>query len=133
MKVVELTKYIGIPYKLHGRDYSGADCYGLVYLYLKDRGYTLPKYDIPYSMEDAETLISKNKPLLSGDLLEHPIEDCIVLFYKGKVPNHIGVYTQGGILHTSSMRDSVFESIKSRTLRRFYKMEFYSVKSYYTG
>ena len=51
--------YMAIPYKLHGRDFEGADCYGLVYLYLKEFGYTLPKYEISYTLGTAEQIIAQ--------------------------------------------------------------------------
>jgi len=37
--------FIGIPFKNKGRDYSGVDCYGLVYLVYRDyKKISIPKY-----------------------------------------------------------------------------------------
>jgi cell wall-associated NlpC family hydrolase len=127
------NKYIGIPYKLHGRASTGCDCYGLVYLYLADHGYTLPKYDFSYTLEQAEHEITVERALLLGERIDTPEECAIVLLYMGEYPVHMGVYTENGILHASSTKDSIFEPIYARSLQRFTKMEFYSVsKSYCT-
>ena len=30
-------KFLGIPYKLHGRDFKGTDCLGLMQIYFKEQ------------------------------------------------------------------------------------------------
>lgn len=122
---VDIIKFLGIPYIIGGRDYTGCDCYGLVYLYLKEQGQQLPVYDFTYVFEDACELINEKKPLLVGESLITPKENCIVLFYRGRHPTHMGVYVDGGVLHTTQKYDSVYEKIS--VLTRYRKMEFYSV------
>lgn len=126
-------RFIGIPYKLHGRDFTGCDCYGLVYLYMLEHGYTLPKYDFSYTLENREKELTVERALLLGEQIDEPKELAIVLFYIRNHPLHVGVFTNGGILHTTENRDSVFENINSPKLQRFSKMEYYSVnESYHT-
>jgi len=130
---MDLSRYVGIPYQLHGRDYSNADCYGLVYLYYSELGYALPKLDKPYILKEAESLVHKYTPLITGKQLTVPESPCVVVMYKHGIPTHVGVYVDKGIIHTSSNRGSVYEKLKNVN-RRFTRLEFYSVsKSYYTG
>lgn len=82
---------LGIPYKLHGRDKDGYDCYGLVIEVEKRFGRRLPDF---YTKSKADHLnigelikssriIKTNTPVL-GDL---------ILFYDSKGRTvHIGVY-----------------------------------------
>lgn len=123
-------QYVGIPYKLHGRDINGVDCYGLVYLYLNHKGYTLPKYEINYTMTTAKEIIAQEYAVVLGERLQSAEDDCIVLLYRGNIPTHIGVCVGTNILHTTKHSDSVFESIK-RIKRRFTYMEFYHVNKSY--
>lgn len=125
------SKFIGIPYKLHGRDFTGCDCYGLVYLYMLEQGYTLPKYDFSYTLENREKELTVERALLLGRQIDKPEEAAIVLLYKRNRPLHVGVFTDGGILHTTESRDSVFENINSPQLKRFSKMEYYRVNESY--
>jgi murein DD-endopeptidase len=38
-------QFVGIPYVAHGRDYAGADCWGLLYLFYRDvLGVQIPSY-----------------------------------------------------------------------------------------
>ena len=41
----DLNKYIGIPWKLNGRNFKGIDCIGLVWLYFKELGIKIPDGD----------------------------------------------------------------------------------------
>jgi hypothetical protein len=130
---MDLYKYIGIPYELHGRTFDGCDCYGLVYLYFSELGYALPKLDKPYILEEAEQLVHTYTPLLAGEQLEVPESPCIVVMYKHFIPTHVGVFVDGGIIHTSQKRGSVYEKLKN-IKKRFTGLEFYRVsESYYTG
>lgn len=44
--MIDLAKYVGLPYKPGGRDRDGIDCYGLVWLFYRDElGIALPRYE----------------------------------------------------------------------------------------
>lgn len=53
-----MDKYIGIPFKEHGRDINGWDCYGLIYYILKKEfNINIPSYVDNYgSIEDYRQL-----------------------------------------------------------------------------
>lgn len=60
-----VEEYIGIPYKRHGRDISGLDCWGIVMRVYEDRyGIKLPGYDFLYE-EAAEA--EEVRALLTGE------------------------------------------------------------------
>lgn len=42
--MIDPVTYMAIPYEPNGRDYNGADCYGVVYLALRELGYDPPDY-----------------------------------------------------------------------------------------
>jgi murein DD-endopeptidase len=127
-----MDKYIGIPYVLGGRSYDGADCYGLVYLILQEHGYTLPKYDITYTIQERASIISENSPLVLGTRLDAPEDACVVLFYKGTYATHMGVYMYNGVFHTIQATNSIHERLNTGSLRRYTKVEFWRVADNYT-
>lgn len=96
--------YIGIPYKSHGRDFDGCDCYGLCRLFLKNEmGKDLPEinqYADASAAAEVSNLIINNQPLLSGDRKDIPeVGDVVVIRFKG-IASHVGVYVgHGRILH----------------------------------
>lgn len=46
-----IRKYLGRPYKMHGRQISGLDCYGLIILIYADLGYKLWDIEEEYNEE----------------------------------------------------------------------------------
>lgn len=102
MKLPEIAaKYIGVPFKEHGRDIKdGLDCYGLVILLYKDLGYQLDDYQYkPDWFKEGYNLflenyykyaerIPENQALIPGD----------AILFRGfdKCPTHIGVYLGNG-------------------------------------
>jgi len=89
-----ISKYIGIPYKLNGRDFSGTDCLGLVWMYLKDQGISIPDGDeLPIDekwQESAESRFIKGLDTIA-DRVEMPRRNDIVLIHCYKQAAHIGI------------------------------------------
>lgn len=125
------ARYIGIPYQLGGRDFTACDCYGLVYLYLANHGCNLPRYDIQYTMDERQELIDAYKPLLVGEQVDEPEELSVILFYRGGRPIHMGLVVDGGILHTTSAYNSVWEKITAPSLARYRRKEYYRISDEY--
>lgn len=122
--MLDVSKYIQIPYKSGGRDFDGCDCYGLVRLVLeKEFEKVLPDYSQEYdnanNVKVTAPIIKKYKPLLTGKKKESPdIGDLAVFNYRG-LPSHIGIYVgEGRILHIlSNSKYSVCEKLNSPYLR----------------
>lgn len=97
--MIEIEDLLGIPFKVHGRDKSGYDCYGLVIEIAGRLGHKMPDlyYGYDYSEENNEKTLSENSfnIISAGRLMktDSPAEGDIVLFKdrKGRTC-HIGVY-----------------------------------------
>lgn len=108
-------RYIGLPFKEHGRDATGLDCWGLVRLVLHEQfGYPLPsytqEYKSPYDVRGVSALIGREaqkwQPVKSGT---EKCADVIVLRLRGQ-PLHTGlVLGDGTMLHIERFIDSAIE------------------------
>ncbi len=113
------SKYIGIPFKKHGRDFAGVDCYGLLCLVLKEEFNVL----IPSFTEKYESIDNWDhlKELINGNLnpwrnlkegQEQP-GDGILLRIRGR-PIHIAVIIGGGrMLHVEEGINTCIEDYRS--------------------
>jgi len=86
--------YVGIPYKLHGRDEDGLDCWGLVRLiYKEQKDIDLPSFSEEYLNSDDvrhnEEVIARHKEgwSLSND---YTVGD-VALFRINGSESHVGV------------------------------------------
>lgn len=116
-----MDKYIGIPFVLGGREYTGCDCYGLVRLFYEDYfNIILPKYDL-YKQFDSillYTLIDCNKSLLDFEQIDKPEFGDVGLYNFYGNPTHLTIYIGNDkILHIMRGTDSVIEKYNSPRLR----------------
>ena len=90
-----LRDLIGVPYKPHGRDLNGLDCYGLVILAIEIlTGIKIP--DVIYEDTDTKSNFGTSAKLFEKvkyEKLEKPQKNCIIVFDKG---THCGVYLGHG-------------------------------------
>lgn len=120
---MDVGRYVGIPYVHGGRDFSGVDCYGLVYLvYREEFGIVLPRYDgVPDEKEWHEVAVAlANEAKSSGrwQPTDHFREGDVVEFKILKAP-HIGIYVpEQRVLHCREGSNACIESLQSRRLRR---------------
>jgi cell wall-associated NlpC family hydrolase len=111
---MNISKYVGIPYKTHGRTIKeGLDCYGLVLLIYNEHGIMLP--DIYYS----DTNITTNKRIMEGlestipnKKIDEPEPLCIIEFIVLGEPSHIGVYIGSNeFIHASRKTGVVIDKL----------------------
>ncbi len=108
-------RYIGLPFKGHGRDRAGLDCWGLVRLVMAEQfGIALPshvqEYERTTQVEKIAVLIEREaqkwKIVPAG---EETCGDVIVLRVRGR-PMHVGlVLGDRQMLHIERGIDSVIE------------------------
>lgn len=89
-------KYLSIPYRAGGRDWSGCDCYGLVRLILKEeKGIELPLFETVSSAKEFEMIRSR------FHAIDIPTDFCLVNL-KARPPffAHIGLYYKGSVIQS---------------------------------
>ena len=131
------NQYVGIPFTNLGRIKTGADCWGLARIVLKEQyGIILPEllsYLDALNPQQVAEVINFNTPLISGEELLTPEAGCIVVMSKAGLGSHVGVYIGNNkIIHTTRQTGAIIEKLNSNRLKT--KIEgFYRVsKDYYT-
>lgn len=79
---MELRDLIGVPYRLHGRDLNGLDCYGLARLAID----ILTGIKMPDIVSYMPETLTKNTRYIKLEKVE---KNCIIVFNGGA---HCGVY-----------------------------------------
>lgn len=114
---IDVSKFLSIPFKEKGRDYTGCDCWGISYLIYRDvRGIELPLYlDGYHNSSDAEEIgkIVRNEKSL-WDRVSPPAPFDLVNIRMLGEPMHIGVCIgMGKFIHCSSKIGVTKESLNS--------------------
>lgn len=111
-------EYIGLPYKLNGRDRGGIDCWGLVWLVLAEQfGVDLPslqgQYDDAGDHGGISRLIDETRVLVDAVQVDYPADgDIVVLRYMGYT-THVGVVAGPYVLHITGMKWSIIQRLDS--------------------
>lgn len=110
-----VNEYIGLPYRSHGRDRYGVDCWGLIRLiYQEQYGLTLPSYTEAYRTAEDEEEIGALMHAHRGGWLEIPLVgaqagDVLLIRMRGQ-PMHVGlVLDTPWFLHVHAGTDTVVE------------------------
>ena len=95
--MLDLDDLYGCPFKLHGRDLSGFDCYGLVIEVEKRLGRTLKDLHAEYTEDNYLQKLDENAESFIKDMelikTEQPVLGDIILFLdKNGCSVHVGVY-----------------------------------------
>lgn len=111
---MNIVRYIGIPYKERGRDFTGADCWGICRMVAKDLLYIdLPEYFYSEAdlLQDAEKLIAENSPRWTKVEEDFKPGDIHIFRIKGH-ETHCGIHLmQKEFLHSLPGRDSCIETL----------------------
>lgn len=96
-------RFVGLPYLDLGRDWAGADCWGLAYIiYREELAISLPDY-LGYVSTDERAEISAlvsgatESPLwlpVSGQAMAFDI----ALFRRGRLTSHVGIVVSHGLM-----------------------------------
>jgi cell wall-associated NlpC family hydrolase len=87
MEFVNIKDLLGIPYKQHGRDKTGFDCYGLVIFLYKRMGRNLPDYLYSKLGNNAFNEIGKSPLELTngyGVEVDKPNYSDVIMFFDSK-------------------------------------------------
>ena len=118
-----LQNFVGIPYVPNGREYGGADCWGLLFLYYRDAlGTPIPSYST--EMREREFHRRDIGPLIDAEKEKHWVQvdepqpgDCVLL-RAGRHNTHVGVFLGGSkLLHSEGPDPSVVARIDDIRLR----------------
>ena len=128
----DISKYLSIPFKHHGRDWHGLDCYGLLMLFYKtefdiilpdrqDYGSDPKLWDFDYIQDEYK---KHYKPIQRSERY------CAVTFKTlgNKVANHIGIMLdEASFLHIPANQMVCIGKISTpywqKTFQKFYKIK----------
>ena len=113
----DLAQYLGIPFRDHGRDRDGCDCWGLVRLvYQEQLGVTMPDlgdaYSDAYARGEVDRLVARSaRQDWTVDVTNLPRRELDVLvFLRAGVEAHVGLYAAPGVmLHVTDGMCAAFE------------------------
>jgi len=111
---IETEKYIGIPYVVNGRDFTGVDCYGLVRLiYKEELGIDLPSFvEEDVNPDRTQELISQYKE--GWEQTEKISAGDVIVFRIKGIESHIAIaVSPTHFLHAREGSDSAIESFSS--------------------
>ena len=111
--------YINIPFKPDGRDKSGADCYGLIYLVYKELlNIVLPSYAGVFKDETYSNLKRVSQTMRAERLkwknVKEPKPFDVILLREGEFTWHCGlIIDKNKMLHVAQGIDSCIEHYKN--------------------
>lgn len=123
---MQTEDFVGIPWIRHGRDRTGADCWGICCLwYAENLGVTLPDYSDVMAKIDAD---ARGRHMLIEEAAKRWIRvrpdqgalHDIVLLRAGRVHEHVGIYLGNGLmLHSEGPEPScsVIQRVSDPSLR----------------
>lgn len=130
--MLDLSKYVGIPFVDGGRDFEGADCWGLLALaYKEEFGIDLPHYTIS-AMDTEEVIDAMSDSMERGEwqpVTQYKEGDVVAMSLHPKYPemiNHVGLLVgTASFLHTQEKTGAIISPMNhmlySKTIRGVYR------------
>ena len=114
---MNLSDLVGVPYKIHGREETGLDCFGLIYLIAQRKG--TPIVDPVYKgFDPALATLAENIGLVKVDSLT---EGCVLEIEKDK-RLHLGFsLDQEQMIHCTHDKGVIIENIVNYNVKGYYK------------
>jgi len=114
---MDVSGLIGIPYKIHGRDESGLDCFGLIWLIAKKNG--TPIHDPEY--KGFSCMLARLADYVGLDRLDKFRIGCVIEMEKDN-RLHLG-YTidQDRMIHCTINEGVIVEEIGKYKVKGWYK------------
>jgi len=116
-----INDYIGLPYRVNGRDRSGVDCYGLILLVARDRlGVELPDWQMTTVGDLAEVsrALADNVAAEMSRARAYRVDDfepwAVVVVERAGAAHHIGLCLGNGVLHAYRRRSGSSFDVRSR-------------------
>lgn len=118
-----IHRFLQIPYVEQGRNYSGADCWGIVVLWMREKhNLDLPEYGSVVTKGMQDCFQSEHVKFINK-FAEGSIA-CVFTRAAGKeVFTHVGIVAHDKILHTSITRGPRLD--EKRKFDRLGKVEYY--------
>ncbi len=118
---------IDIPFKPHGRDYEGWDCWGLVMVAYRDvLGVTIPDYTDDYrTLKDfvrLQELFTDREDVDRWRTVDTPEVMDLVCINRRGVPIHVGLLLEGGrVLHSEHGVGTIHEPTRDLNIEGYYR------------
>lgn len=108
--------FVGLPYRDHGRDFDGCDCWGLVRLVYRDQaGIELPSYDEAYASiaerREIAAIVAEEEASPTWTLITWDWRSAeaarldIAVFVDGAYGRHVGIVLKPGLMLHLARRD----------------------------
>jgi len=111
-----INEYVGVPYLRNGRDRNGWDCWGMCMAAFKEqRGVTLPDWRVasnPSLKELVEAMTAGEAAFADmAKPVNVPQDWDMCSVSRHRMPNHVGLYLYGGVLHSQEKLGTVWEPL----------------------
>jgi cell wall-associated NlpC family hydrolase len=133
--MIDFSKYVNLKFKYKGRDFNGVDCYGLVWLVLKnERQIELPEYEYSkkWYLEGKNYIVEIKNDIAnwgSTDIDKIKPFD-VILFYNSPnkiVVNHMGLYIGNNkFIHVNESHNSLLDSLDGMWCSKIYAVMRYT-------